>query len=67
MTPAAGKTAAALVVELPADVDKITGGVPASYEGATLAVLDVSPFTRPCDSKEGCVYQFEAPGAPAAH
>ena len=67
VTAAAGKSAAALVVELPADVDKITGGVPANYEGATLAVLDVSPFTRPCDSKEGCVYQFDAAAAPAAH
>lgn len=58
VTPAAGKTAAALIVELPADVDKISGGVPENYDGATLTVLDASPFTRPCDSKDGCVYQF---------
>ena len=66
VTPAAGKSAAPLVVELPVDVDKISGGVPDNYEGATATVLDVSPFTRPCDSKEGCVYQFEAPAGPAA-
>jgi hypothetical protein len=66
VTPAAGKSASALVVELPAAVDKISGGVPANYEGAKVTVLDTSPFTRPCDSAEGCVYQFEAPGAPAA-
>ena len=58
VTPAAGKSAAALIVELPADVDKISGGVPENYDGATIAVLDASPFTRPCDTKEGCVYQF---------
>lgn len=58
VTPAAGKSAAALIVELPADVDKITGGVPANYDGATLTVLDASPFVRPCDTKVGCVYQF---------
>jgi aspartyl protease len=58
VTPTAGKTAAALIVELPANVDKISGGVPENYDGATLTVLDASPFTRPCDSAEGCVYQF---------
>jgi hypothetical protein len=63
VTPAAGKSASPLVVELPATVDKISGGVPPSYEGAKVTVLDTSPFTRPCDSPEGCVYQFEAPGA----
>ncbi|HMG21097.1 MAG TPA: pepsin/retropepsin-like aspartic protease family protein [Kofleriaceae bacterium] len=56
--PAAGKTAAPLVVELPSSVDKISGGVPANYDGATLTVLDVSPFTRPCSEPTGCVYQF---------
>jgi hypothetical protein len=66
VTAAAGKSASALVVELPASVDKISGGVPANYEGAKATVLDASPFTRPCDSPEGCVYQFDAPAAPAA-
>ncbi len=58
VTPAAGKSAAALIVELPATVDKISGGVPENYEGATVTVLDTSPFVRPCDVAEGCVYQF---------
>jgi hypothetical protein len=63
VTPAAGKSAAALVIELPVTVDKISGGVPDNYDGATVTVLDASPFARPCDSAEGCVYQFDAPGA----
>lgn len=63
VTPAAGKSASALVIELPATVDKISGGVPANYEGAKVTVLDTSPFTRQCDSAEGCVYQFDAPAA----
>lgn len=58
VTPAAGKTAAGLIVELPATVDKISGSVPENYDGATITVLDASPFTRPCDQPEGCVYQF---------
>ncbi|HEU4730363.1 MAG TPA: pepsin/retropepsin-like aspartic protease family protein [Kofleriaceae bacterium] len=58
VTPAAGKTAAPLVVELPVGADKITGGVPADYAGATLTVLDASPFTRPCEGKDGCVFAF---------
>jgi len=62
VTPAAGKSASALVIELPATVDKISGGVPENYDGATVTVLDASPFVRPCDSNEGCVYQFDAPG-----
>jgi hypothetical protein len=59
VTPAAGKSAAALLVVLPAVVDKISGGVPENYDGATITVLDASPFPRPCDKPtEGCVYQF---------
>lgn len=58
VTPAAGKSAAPLVVEMPSAVDKISGGVPPDYQGATLTVLDVSPFTRPCADNAGCVYQF---------
>jgi aspartyl protease len=61
VTPAAGKTAPSLVVELPAGADSITGAVPAEYDGATLTVLDVSSFTRPCSGEGGCV--FAAPGA----
>jgi hypothetical protein len=61
VTPAAGKSASPLVVEMPASVDKISGGVPADYDGATVTVLDVAPFTRPCDGDAGCVYRFDAP------
>jgi hypothetical protein len=58
VTPAPGKTAAPLIVELPVGADKITGGVPADYAGATLTVLDAAPFTRPCEGKDGCVFAF---------
>jgi hypothetical protein len=61
VVPAAGKSVSPLVVELPASVDKISGGVPADYDGATVTVLDVAPFTRPCDGDAGCVYRFDAP------
>lgn len=60
VTPAAGKTAAPLIAELPAGVDSISGGVPADYEGATVTVLDASAFTRPCAGEGGCV--IAAPG-----
>ena len=62
VTPAAGKSAPPLVAELPAKADKVSGGVPDDYAGATLTVLDSSPFTRPCADEKGCVYQFDAPG-----
>ncbi|HEX7839825.1 MAG TPA: retropepsin-like aspartic protease [Kofleriaceae bacterium] len=64
VTPAAGKTAEPLTVELPAKVDKLSGGLPPDYDGATTTVLDVSPFTRPCTGDTGCVIKI---GAPAAH
>ena len=41
---AAGGSAAPMVIELPNRTDKIAGAVPADYAGATLTVLDVSPF-----------------------
>jgi TonB family protein len=70
VTLATGKAFAPLVVELPASVDKITGGVPAELEGATIAVLDVSPFPRPCTGDGGCVFslgsQIAQAAAPAA-
>lgn len=58
VTPAPGKSAAPLIIELPSDVDTITGGIAADYDGATLTVLDVSPFTRPCAGNAGCVIQL---------
>jgi hypothetical protein len=65
VTPAAGKAAAPLTVELPAKVDKLSGGLPPEYDGATVTVLDVSPFTRPCNGDTGCVIQIGAPAARA--
>ncbi len=63
VTPAPGKSAPALVVELPANVDKISGGVSEAYDGAKVMVLDVSPFTRPCVGDTGCVFQFASASA----
>src|SRR4029077_17740201 len=65
--PAAGKSAAPLTVELPTGVDKLSGGVSAGYEGATISVLDVSPFARTCgEAGKGCVFLVDtvAPTAP---
>lgn len=62
VVPAAGKTALPLVAELPAKADKVSGGVPDAYAGATVSVVDASPFTRPCADDKGCIYQFDAPG-----
>jgi len=58
VTLATGNPAAPLVAELPAGVDQITGGVPAELVGATIAVLDVSPFLRPCAGDAGCVFSL---------
>jgi len=60
VTPAAGKSAAPLIVELPSGTDTISGGVLPAYEGATLTVLDASPFTRPCPGDGGCVFSRDA-------
>jgi TonB family protein len=68
VTLATGHAAAPLVVELPSGIDKVTNALPASYAGATLAVLDASPFTRPCAMDGGCVVSLgpeATPGAPA--
>jgi len=55
VTPAAGKSAASLIVELPRGVDKIRNPLPADYGGASLQVSDVSPFPRACVGANGCV------------
>jgi len=55
VTAAPGKTAAPLLVELPAATDKLTGALPAGYRGATFAVLDAAPFPRACFDKTGCL------------
>jgi hypothetical protein len=58
VTPAAGKSAAPLVVELPAGADKLTQPLPPDYIGASVVVLDVSPFPRTCVAGGGCVLQI---------
>jgi TonB family protein len=55
VTPAAGKSTAPLIVELPRDADQVTTALPADYAGATVAVADVSPFPRTCVGEGGCV------------
>jgi hypothetical protein len=61
VTPAAGNAATSLVVELPPGADKITAELPPDYAGATLAVLDVSPFARACpEPTGGCVLRSAA-------
>jgi hypothetical protein len=62
VTPAAGKPALKwLVVNLPAGVDRAMTHVPADYIGATLTVLDASPFPRSCPAEGGCVDLVAAP------
>jgi hypothetical protein len=61
VTPAAGKSPTPLAINLPKTVDKISGGLPADYEGATLAVLDASPFARECSGDGGCVFALTPP------
>lgn len=65
VTPAAGQTAGPLVVELPAGADRLTVGVPPEYAGATLQVLDASPFPRACVGDQGCVARLGGPLTPA--
>jgi len=74
VTPAPGKAAAPLIVALPASADTLLTGVPAEYAGATLTVLDASPFPRSCPGAGGCMVQLGSitgdaeaePGGPAA-
>jgi len=55
VTAAAGKTAGPLVIDLPATADSLSSPLPAGYAGATLAVLDASPFPRTCPTAGGCI------------
>jgi hypothetical protein len=66
VAPAAGKSAAPLVVELPSSADQLTAPVPAEYAGATLTVLDASPFPRSCPGDGGCVVQLGGSAPDAA-
>jgi len=48
VTPPGGNTLAPLLVELPRGVLKMSNPLPPEYAGATVALLDVSPFPRAC-------------------
>jgi TonB family protein len=61
VTPAAGQAAGPLVVELPAGADRLTVAVPPEYAGATVQVLDASPFPRACGGDRGCVAMLGGP------
>lgn len=61
VTPAAGKTAASLVVELPSGAGELFAAIPPDYAGATLTVLDASPFPRSCTGDQGCVVVLGGP------
>jgi hypothetical protein len=62
VTPAAGKGALKwLVANLPAGVERAMTHVSGEYVGATLAVVDASPFPRPCPSDGSCVDLFAPP------
>jgi hypothetical protein len=64
--PAAGQPALGwLVANLPPEADQVSGRIGAGYAGATLQVIDVSPFPRGCaEGLTGCIALF-APVAPA--
>ena len=63
VTSASGKAMAPLIVELPRGVDRVSNPVPPDYAGAAIAVLDVSPFPRPCSGEGGCIVLLdETPG-----
>jgi hypothetical protein len=47
-----------LLISLPPDVTQVRGRVGAEFEGATLAVIDASPFPRMCPGKLGCIDQL---------
>jgi hypothetical protein len=44
-----------LIVSLPAKADRTMTHLPGEFAGATLTVLDISPFPRACPAEGGCV------------
>jgi hypothetical protein len=44
-----------VIVNLPAHVDRLIDQLPAAFAGATVAVVDASPYPRECPTKNGCV------------
>lgn len=56
VTAADGKTPLKwLIVNMPAGTERTLGHLSADYVGATTAVLDASPFPRPCPAPGGCI------------
>jgi hypothetical protein len=49
------------VASLPAGADRAMTHVPAEYIGATLTVVDASPFPRACPSDGGCIDKLAPP------
>jgi hypothetical protein len=50
-----------LVASLPPGVDRAMTHVPADYLGATLAIVDASPFPRACPAEGGCIDKLAPP------
>lgn len=64
VTPAPGKGPLQwLVANLPAGTDRAMTHLSADYVGATLTVLDASPFPRACPAQGACVDRIPAPQA----
>ena len=62
VTPAEGKPSLKwMVVNLPAGAERAMTHLPADYVGATLTVLDASPFPRSCPAAGGCVDMLAPP------
>ena len=63
ITSSSGKAMAPLIVELPRGVDQVSNALSQDYAGAAIAVLDASPFPRPCVGDGGCIVPLDdAPG-----
>jgi hypothetical protein len=50
-----------LVASLPPGADRAMTHVPADYLGATLTIVDASPFPRACPAEGGCIDKLAAP------
>ena len=56
VTPATGKPPLQwLVANMPVGVNRTMTHLPADYVGATLTVVDASPFPRACTGQSGCI------------
>jgi hypothetical protein len=50
-----------LVASLPPGADRAMTHVPADYLGATLTIIDASPFPRECPGDGGCIDKLAPP------